>query len=125
MAAAAIAKRTGSELTLLHVLILPVAVSGGEVIVMSEEQEERLRAQAEGLLGAIEKDVSQQGVKVSTVILEHRESVVSSIVGYASKQGTDLIVVGSRGLGGFKKLLLGSVADGLLRYSPCSVLIVR
>jgi nucleotide-binding universal stress UspA family protein len=37
----------------------------------------------------------------------------------------DLLVVGTRGRGGFKRLLLGSVAEQCLRHASCSVLVVR
>lgn len=40
-------------------------------------------------------------------------------------QTADLLVVGTRGLGGFKHLLLGSVAEQCIRYAPCNVLVVR
>ncbi|MGE5684858.1 MAG: universal stress protein, partial [Nitrososphaerota archaeon] len=40
-------------------------------------------------------------------------SVVSDIVGYAKVNNVDLIVIGSRGMAGFKKLLIGSVASGV------------
>jgi len=48
-----------------------------------------------------------------------------TIVEYAQNDKTDLIVVGSRGLGGFKRHFLGSVSDAVLRHAPCSVLVVR
>ena len=50
---------------------------------------------------------------------------VEKIAGAAAEVGADLIVLGSRGLGGLKRTLLGSVSDGVLRHAPCSVLIVR
>ena len=37
----------------------------------------------------------------------------------------DLLVVGTRGLGGFERLLLGSVAEQCIRHAACSVLVVR
>jgi nucleotide-binding universal stress UspA family protein len=40
-------------------------------------------------------------------------------------QTADLLVVGTRGLGGFKHLLLGSVAKQCIEYAPCDVLVVR
>jgi hypothetical protein len=38
---------------------------------------------------------------------------------------TERVIMGSRGLGGFKKLLLGSVASGVTQHSKCPVLIVK
>jgi nucleotide-binding universal stress UspA family protein len=40
-------------------------------------------------------------------------------------RGVDLIVIGSRGLSGFKKLLLGSTASGVVAYAHCPVLVVK
>ena len=52
-------------------------------------------------------------------------SVTESLTKYVESNDVDLIVMGSRGLGGFKKLLLGSVASGVTQHSKCPVLIVR
>ena len=52
-------------------------------------------------------------------------SITDSLVSYAESHNVDLIVIGSRGLGGFKKLLLGSVASGVSQHSKCPVLIVK
>ena len=37
----------------------------------------------------------------------------------------DLIVMGTRGMGGFKKMLLGSVSSGVVTHAQCTVLVVR
>ena len=47
------------------------------------------------------------------------------ITEFAKKERADLIVVGTRGLSGFKKLLPGSVSSGIATHAPCSVLVVR
>lgn len=52
-------------------------------------------------------------------------SITDSLVSHAESHNVDLIVIGSRGLGGFKKLLLGSVASGVSQHSKCPVLIVK
>jgi len=57
------------------------------------------------------------------------ENVVSSIggaiVNYAEKEKVDLIVVGTRGRSGLKKMLIGSVASDILHYAHCHVMIVK
>lgn len=52
-------------------------------------------------------------------------SVTDSLTKYVESNDVDLIVMGSRGSGGFKKLLLGSVASGVTQHSKCPVLIVK
>jgi Universal stress protein family len=47
-----------------------------------------------------------------------------AIVEYAEKNNVDLVVVGTRGMSGLNKLLLGSVALGVIKYSHCPVLVV-
>jgi len=50
---------------------------------------------------------------------------VKEIVGYSEKNRIDMIVIGSRGLSGIKKMLLGSVASGVVTYSHCPVLVAK
>jgi nucleotide-binding universal stress UspA family protein len=50
---------------------------------------------------------------------------VDVIVDVAEREKVDLIVLGSRGLSGWKSFLLGSVSDGVLHHAHCPVLIVR
>lgn len=47
------------------------------------------------------------------------------LVEYAEKENIDLIVVGTRGTSGFKRLLVGSVASGVIKHAHCPVLVVR
>jgi len=52
-------------------------------------------------------------------------SITDTLTSYAESHNVDLIVMGSRGLGGFKRLLLGSIASGVSQHSKCPVLIVK
>ena len=53
------------------------------------------------------------------------ESIVESIIDYASNYDVDLIVIGTRGRTGLKRLIMGSVANGVVQHAHCPVLLVR
>lgn len=53
------------------------------------------------------------------------KSAVEAIVGEASRRGADVIVMGWRGHGAFRRLLTGSVSRDVVRRAPCSILVVR
>ena len=61
--------------------------------------------------------------KVSYKILHEHPS--KSIVQYASNGKFDLIVMGTRGMGGFKQLIIGSVAQGVMTYADVPVTIIK
>ena len=65
------------------------------------------------------------GVKFKTDVIIAEESIVKEIIEYSERENMDLIVIGTRGRTGFKKLFLGSVASGVLNFAHCPVLVVR
>ncbi|MEN6414829.1 MAG: universal stress protein [Veillonellales bacterium] len=83
-------------------------------------------AYANGLkkhLKEIEEEISVYEIAVSTILLKGNPP--DEIIHYASQINADLIICGTRGLGGFSSLLLGSVAHKLVAYSPIPVLVVK
>ena len=52
-------------------------------------------------------------------------TIYGEIIQYAEKENIDLIVIGTRGRSGFKKLLLGSTASGVVTYAHCPVLVTK
>lgn len=63
--------------------------------------------------------------KVKEEISRASKSVVEEIIELSTKRKIDLIVIGTRGLGGFRKMLLGSVSSGVVNHADCNVLVVR
>jgi nucleotide-binding universal stress UspA family protein len=63
------------------------------------------------------------GVKVETLVLSGRPAHV--ITEFAVKNNVDLIIVGSQGKSGLERLLLGSVAESIIRMADCMVLVVK
>lgn len=79
-------------------------------------------------LEVVERTVSmakKKGVKAKPQTSETVGSVVQAISDYAAGEKIDLIVMGTRGMGGFKKMLLGSVSSGVVTHANCDVLVVR
>ncbi len=66
-----------------------------------------------------------QNVRVDGQVLSGYSSTVNSITEYAKKRKADLIVVGTRGSGGFRRLLHSSVSNGVVTNGASSVLVVR
>jgi nucleotide-binding universal stress UspA family protein len=63
--------------------------------------------------------------KIKTDVITTPFSTAASILNYAEENGVDLIVIGTRGKSGLKKMLLGSVASDIVVYSYCPVLVIK
>jgi nucleotide-binding universal stress UspA family protein len=73
----------------------------------------------------VKQKASEKNVKVKTDVVIGISSVVKEIIKYAEKNRIDMIIIGSRGLSGIKKMLLGSVASGVVTYAHCPVLVAK
>ena len=67
----------------------------------------------------------QNDVQLKNEIIDSQISVEATIVEYAEQGNMDLIVTGTRGRSGFKRMLLGSVASGVVTYATCPVMVVK
>lgn len=63
--------------------------------------------------------------KIATDVITTPMSTVGAIVHYAEKENINIIILGSSGKTGFKRMLLGSTASGVVTYAHCPVLVVR
>lgn len=71
------------------------------------------------------QSAKQKDVALRTEVIDSQMSIVGAIVEYAESNGIDLIVLGTKGKSGIRKLLLGSVASGVINYATCPVMVVR
>jgi nucleotide-binding universal stress UspA family protein len=115
------AKSTNSQ---LHVVT--VAPGYPSYDVRNPAAVEHLREQAEDILNKQAAKIEQEGGKVAEKHLRIAERYrAQQIVKVAEDIGTGLIVMGSRGLGGVRRALMGSVSDSVVRHAHCPVLVVR
>jgi nucleotide-binding universal stress UspA family protein len=77
----------------------------------------------EELLARVANSLQTAKLKVETAMREGKPEF--EIVEEAKNWGADLIVIGSHGYTGFKRLVLGSVAHSVVGHAPCSVEVVR
>ena len=79
----------------------------------------------QSLLDKVQKMASNRSINLKLEVIVAVGSIVDEIVDYSFRENIDLIVVGTRGMSGINKLLLGSTASGVLRHSYCPVLIIK
>ena len=127
--AVALAKKFGAELIVCHVIPTPTysSVQAGTFGAgnMLYEYFESARKEAKGIVDQVVKLAEADGVEATSVIRDNVFSAVEGIVKLAEDRSVDLIVIGTRGLSGFRKLLMGSVSLGVINHAHCSVLLVR
>ena len=116
--AADLAAATGADVVVVHALGLLHRTTSGET-VPSDTHREEIRGELEQSWCAPLRDA---GVRYRAELLEGNP--VSAILGAAEDVEADVIVVGSRGVGGFPELLLGSTSTQLAQHSRCPVVIV-
>ena len=114
-----LAKTYNSELTLIHV----IDKTRKSDILAGSEYTEILRKYAKEVMEKAQKITNQEGIKAKLVTKEG--NVAAEIVKHSKESKTDLIVVGSKGLGAVVKFLLGSISSKIANHSLCSVLIVK
>ena len=128
-----IAKKHDAHLVSLYVIVsqLGYAYSSGAFGLVTpnaiNELLDKSKKEARKWFDEVEKKAAMQGIPVKMEIVASPSSIVPAIVDYADKNGIDLIVTGTRGRrrSGFAKLLLGSVASGIVTYANCPVMVVK
>jgi len=116
-----LAKQLKCKLVLLTVYSM-VAASGSspELSLMAIEAS---RDRGKEILKSAEEKVKSEMIEVETELTAG--TAVEAIVEKSKEGKFDMIVMGARGLGTMRKLLIGSVSEGVIKSAPCPVLIVK
>lgn len=120
--ALAIAKENKSQLTLINVGKM-VSFPENMAIETVDEFYEAISKAGQELLGRGKWMAESQGIKTETQYVEGDPG--GQIIKLSKEGNYQLIVIGSRGLGPFKELMLGSVSHRVSQLAPCPVLIVK
>lgn len=121
-----LAQRYGAELILLHVYEPPAAYEGfvfdrelmGSLEAIARERLERARAQ-------VVRTAVESGKPITVDAQLAKGSPADVILTAAHASGCDLVVLGTHGRSGLSHLLLGSVAERVVRHARCAVLTTR
>jgi len=120
-----LARTFGARLHVLHVAdaISPMAGEeffSGELEALQADAIERATRQLDHLLASHDLTTTQ-----AQPVVRVSENTAVAIVDYAKEAHVDVIVVGTHGRGPVSRLLMGSVAEHVVRHAPCPVLVVR
>jgi len=113
-----IAKLSGAKITGVTVVVVYPTLAGTVI-----NYKKFLTEKTEKMLNSTKKDCEKQKVPFVAKILYGKPS--SQIAAFASKEKVDLIVTGSKGVGGFKGTILGSISNSIVQKSKISVLVVK
>ena len=89
------------------------------------EYEIALKKQAEEFLNEIKLVLEKAGIRASIEVVISKSSAAEGIIDFAKEVGADLIIIGTKGLTGVERFLMGGVASSVIRHAHCPVLAVR
>ena len=124
--ATALARDQDAGLHFLYVIDGSMATVDPSVFLAYDELREGLRSTGKSVLASAQQLAAERGVTATTILREttsHRAASV--VVAEVKKAECDLIVMGTHGRRGFSHLVLGSVAEEVIKTSPVPVLLVR
>jgi len=128
--AISLAKKYDAELIILYVLYSELGFAYSNLLGVTTPRAikdvlETQKKDVQKWFDEIKRKLANSKISVTDRIIVSVSSIVGEIVGFADKEKIDLIILGTRGRTGFKKLLLGSVAQGVVNHSSCPVMVVR
>jgi nucleotide-binding universal stress UspA family protein len=121
-----IAGERKSELVIAHAWYLPALAFGSEPFAFPSDLAQQISDDAKRGLDASVGDAKQAGVgSVSGIMLTGVPPWARIVDVVEADPAFDLVVMGTHGRTGLRRVLLGSVATQVVRHAPCSVLVVR
>ena len=119
-----LAKQHNSHLRV--VACLDVANLGGWYVDkrINKDIMKKAKNLTEKLFSKLNDTAKKHGIDVDSKIIES-SNTVKSLLSFSKSKNIDLIVMGSSGRGGFDKVLLGSVSNGVMQKAKCPVLIIK
>ena len=127
-----IANKFNSEIIVLYVVVSPSKSEYANLTGLVTPKQidmiiENAKKQARDWFNRIEDMIKEKNpnIKVSTKVILTGVAVYGEVIQYADQENIDLIVIGTRGRSGIKKLLLGSTASGVVTYANCPVLVTK
>ena len=127
-----IGKRFNSEIIFLYVVVSPSKYEYANLTGLVTPKQidmiiQNAKEEAKDWFNRIEDMVKKENpnIKLSTKVILTGVAVYGEIIQHAEKESIDLIVIGTRGRSGVKKLLLGSTASGVVTYAHCPVLVTK
>lgn len=121
-AALLLSEKLGSNITVLNVME-QVPITHVESEKLLGELLEAYKKENQEILSKCSKIATEKGLSIKTRLLQGNPASV--ILDYSKKEKVDLVVMGSRGMGKFKQLILGSVSSKIVHHSPCAILLIR
>lgn len=121
-AALLLSQKLGSNITVVNVME-QVPITHIESEKLLSELLEAYRKENQEILSKCSKIASEKGISIKTLLLQGNPASV--ILDYCKKENFDLVIMGSRGLGKFKQLILGSVSNKIVHHCQCGVLLIR
>ena len=124
-----LAKSFGAQLYAVTVTYIPASDHQSQKEVLSkslvEDSSNNSMKDAGNWFENFTQNAKEDNIQLKTELINSARPVDYVILEYAEEQKIDLIVVGTRGRTGFKKLMLGSIASSIVTYAHCPVMIVK
>ena len=121
-AALVLSEKLGSNISVVNVME-QVPITHIESEKLLSELLEAYKKENQEILSKCSEIARQKWITIKSVLLQGNPAPV--ILDFIRKENFDLVIMGSRGMGKFKELILGSVSSKIMHHSPCAIMIIR